>query len=121
MAELAEEDPRSRMRTLTLILSVLMLITACSTAPDDSHVLHLPGEDITEHDFTVRIRSRLVVSGGQAFCASLQGLSNKDALEMLDATQDGSIAADSDQNSRLRAMTLIEQECSRVIKGSNGA
>ena len=107
------------MRTVIVTALVAVTLAACggSSAKEDApRVLHLGSGDITEHDFTVKVRAAFSAEDSKTLCDSLRGLSDKEAAEAIVASQPADLATvqAADGDDRARAAALLKAECDRI-------
>ena len=105
---------------LGLGIGALLLLAACSSGGGDvERVLVLGAGDFTEQEFRLQLRTGFLsaMPSARSLCAGLEGLSDREAAEVLAQAQDERgtptvqppVAAD-----RERAAAIIKEECNRI-------
>ncbi len=111
----------------TVALAILAACGGGDGGKAESDLLHLRGYDITEDDWRVYVRGRLLGPGATNFCEGLQGLSAEEVGETIVTVgtpepgwtpPPGGIPLareTSVPNDRERAAEIIQEECERIL------
>lgn len=107
-----------------VVLAVILLACGGGGSSSGDNLLQFTGRNETEANFRGRVRDILLTAPGQSLCRGLQGLSAKEAVEVLqsDNVDDPSQFAgatpkpgqQADPKDLQRAAEIVLEECDRV-------
>jgi len=112
------------MKWLVLVGVLVLALAACGGDGNEDgdgqsdRILRLSSGDISESDYRLQVRVALTQASGEAFCRSLEGLSDEETLDLAVAVQKQAgyptPIRESDPADRIRAVSIVKEECDRI-------